>query len=40
VTLDQRIDVEKCVELIVLGALVAGNLASSDFAENIHNSKI
>ena len=35
-TLHQRIDVEKCVELLVLCALVAGNLTSSNLTEYIH----
>jgi hypothetical protein len=36
VTLHQRIDVEECIELLVLGTLVAGNLTSSNLTENIH----
>ena len=35
-TLYERIDVEECVELLVLGALVAGNLTSSNLTEDIH----
>ena len=36
VTLHQRIDVQKSVELVVLGTLVAGNLASGNLTEYIH----
>jgi hypothetical protein len=30
------IDVEEGIEVLVLGAFVAGNLASGYFAENVH----
>ena len=36
VTLHQRVDVEECIELLVLGTLVAGNLTSSNLTEYIH----
>lgn len=33
-TFDNRIDVQKCVMLIILGYLIAGNLSVNDFCKN------
>lgn len=32
-TFDNRIDVQKCVMLIILGYLIAGNLSVNDFVK-------
>ena len=40
VSLYQRVDIKKCIELVVLGALVAGYFASCYSAKDIHNNYI